>query len=283
MSRPAGRVAGFRRPVCWAVRGVIVVFAGSAAGVARCDDLRILSTHVVPAESLTAGVVLGGLSDLSLGRTDAGEQAVGPALWVITDRGPNGTAGEGDAKRRTLLAQDFVPAIVRLRLPKRGDAVVEQVLPLAGISGKAFSGRPNGVGRDEPILDAAGATAGGPRPDGRAPQGRGGLPPGAFQSWAGGHAPSRKERPLERLANNPRYWYSPNPPRCAVDSEMVPSAESRRLCRLTAPPETLVPYPGPTAPRSTDMPPSTVAGTMLRSTRLSQATFRGAPSRNRAT
>jgi hypothetical protein len=182
MSRPAGRVAGFRRPVCWAVRGVIVVFAGSAAGVARCDDLRILSTHVVPAESLTAGVVLGGLSDLSLGRTDAGEQAVGPALWVITDRGPNGTAGEGDAKRRTLLAPDFVPAIVRLRLPKRGDAVVEQVLPLAGISGKAFSGRPNGVGRDEPILDAAGATAVAPDPDGVDPEGLVAMPDGSF--WA---------------------------------------------------------------------------------------------------
>jgi hypothetical protein len=91
----------------------------------------------------------GGLSDLTLGSSSG-------RLWAITDRGPNGMAEVDGKKLRTLRDPTFVPQIVELDV---GDGVggsaarVVRTLPLAGRSGRPLSGRPNGIGRDEPVLD----------------------------------------------------------------------------------------------------------------------------------
>lgn len=94
-------------------------------------------------------------------------------LWAITDRGPNGTIETPEGKRRTLLDRDFVPSIVRLEIAggtAAGDesttARLGAILPLTNASGRLLSGRPNGVGRDEPMLDSRNNTAIPPDPDG---------------------------------------------------------------------------------------------------------------------
>lgn len=144
---------------------------------------RIESTSVVPAIELHSGVQLGGLSDLFVTAAD------GPGIvaWTLTDRGPNGTVGKGDAKRRTLLAPGFAPTIIRLRIGgadphdgTRQTAVVDQTMPLRGLSGRLVSGRPNGIGRDEPILDAATSTPLPPDHAGLDPEGLVALPDGSF-------------------------------------------------------------------------------------------------------
>jgi len=108
-----------------------------------------------------AGVVLGGMSDLCAAPVAA------PAplrFWAVTDRGPNGTVKTSAGKRRTLLAPDFVPTIVALDVERDGSGrprsiAVAGTTPLAGRTGRPLSGRPNGIGNDEPILDAAGEQA----------------------------------------------------------------------------------------------------------------------------
>lgn len=154
---------------------VATVWAGD-----RGDVPQVISCHPVPEAPLGHGVLLGGLSDLALaqGKTAAD----GLTAWAITDRGPNGAVGEGDAKRRTLLSSDFVPAIVTVRLPLDGEAAVEAVLPLSGVSGKPLSGRPNGVGRDETVLDGAGHEPVAADPDGVDTEGLVVMPDGSF--WA---------------------------------------------------------------------------------------------------
>lgn len=108
---------------------------------------------------------LGGLSDLFIERT-AGRSndavTFGIRLWAITDRGPNGTVKTAHGKRRTLVAPEFVPRIVRFdaaplsaKQPEALTLAATAFLPLLTASGKPTSGRPNGVGRDEPILDHA--------------------------------------------------------------------------------------------------------------------------------
>lgn len=166
--------------------------AWRAAGLAACAGLAavadghpveavaepaILATHILPAQQLPggSGVALGGLSDLFVTAADA----EGIVAWTLTDRGPNGIA-PGPPKRRTLLAADFAPTAIRLRLPTEGGPTVEAMLPLAGASGQPLSGRPNGVGRDEPILDASTGVEVGPDPNGVDTEGIVVLPDGSF-------------------------------------------------------------------------------------------------------
>jgi hypothetical protein len=144
-SEPAWREAALA-VCCW------LAVAANGRGAEAVAEPAILATHILPAQQLPggSGVALGGLSDLFVTAADA----EGIVAWTLTDRGPNGIS-PGPPKRRTLLAADFAPTAIRLRLPTEGSPSVEAVLPLAGVSGQPFSGRPNGVGRDEPILDAA--------------------------------------------------------------------------------------------------------------------------------
>jgi hypothetical protein len=127
-------------------------------------------------------VALGGLSDLCVTVRDA----AGITLWTLTDRGPNGTVGNGDGERRTLLAPDFSPVLLRLRMPARAAAEdlvnVEAMLPLTAASGAAVTGRPNGIGRDEAILDAAGRDEVSSDPNGVDTEGLVVMPDGSF--WA---------------------------------------------------------------------------------------------------
>jgi hypothetical protein len=95
-------------------------------------------------------------------------------LWALTDRGPNGTRKTSDGKRRTLLFPTFTPTIVRMTLdsiepdsPSPGETVrITATKPLVGRSGRPLSGRPNGIGKDEPILDENSGTEVAPDPNG---------------------------------------------------------------------------------------------------------------------
>lgn len=104
----------------------------------------------------------GGLSDLAPGGSSG-------RLWAITDRGPNGMAEVDGKKLRTLLDPGFVPQVVELDV---GDgaggsaARVVRTLPLAGRSGKPLSGRPNGIGRDEAVVDPENGRFVSPDPNG---------------------------------------------------------------------------------------------------------------------
>lgn len=177
--RPAGGVG--------LVACVVAAIAHGEAfpGRSEPDRPRVDCCHVVPAIELPGGVPLGGLSDLFV--TEAGEGSL--VAWTLTDRGPNGTVGKGDAKRRTLLSPDFTPTIIKLRIAtgvETGGAFEEPVvvatLPLHGRSGRPASGRPNGVGRDEPILDAETGSSLPPDHAGIDPEGLVALPDGSF--WA---------------------------------------------------------------------------------------------------
>lgn len=155
-----------RSKTTWRSAGLLAccwLAAATGRGAEAVAEPVIDAVHVVPAQMLPGhtDVALGGLSDLFVTATDS----EGIVAWSITDRGPNGVAA-GPPKRRTLLAADFAPAAIRLRLPSEGSPSVEAVRPLAGVSGKPFSGRPNGVGGDEPILDAATGEAVASDPDG---------------------------------------------------------------------------------------------------------------------
>ena len=181
MSRSSASASGRRRWTGSCGGAAVAAMAGVlATGWAedRRDGPRVVSTHAVPPVPLNHGVTLGGLSDVVI--VPAGAEGDGSSAWVITDRGPNGMAGAGESKRRTLLAPDFVPALVKLRLPADGEAIVEHVLPLAGSSGKPLSGRPNGVGRDEPVLDGAGRAVIAADPDGVDTEGLVVMPDGSF-------------------------------------------------------------------------------------------------------
>ena len=136
------------RTICtvaaWAT-GVWVLAGGAVA-----EDATIEMAAVVARDGFG-----GGASDLVVAADGSGR------LWATTDRGPNGTTKVGDKKLRTLLDPEFVPHLVELELPAVGPSVsnpavtVVRRVALAGRTGTPLSGRPNGVGRDEPIVDAA--------------------------------------------------------------------------------------------------------------------------------
>ncbi len=176
------------RPCCairvWTVCAAAVAAEGICFAESVAGRPEVQATHLLPRVLLPGGhdVTLGGLSELVIAARDPS----GITVWTITDRGPNGTTGSGDAERRTLLAPGFSPVLVRLRVPAGNDAAhlaeVEQMLPLRALSGAAVSGRPNGVGRDETILDAAGREALPPDPNGVDTEGLVVMPDGSF--WA---------------------------------------------------------------------------------------------------
>jgi hypothetical protein len=124
--------------------------AWALAGGAVAEDATIEMAAVVARDGFG-----GGASDLVVAADGSGR------LWATTDRGPNGTTKVGDKKLRTLLDPEFVPHLVELELPAVGPSVsspavtVVRRVALAGRTGTPLSGRPNGVGRDEPIVDAA--------------------------------------------------------------------------------------------------------------------------------
>ena len=132
------------------------------------DGWRIARTLVVPEVEVSAGVVLGGLSDLAVAPPAAPADRL--RLWSLTDRGPNGTVKTSGGTRRTLLEPGFVPALVLIECGAE-DARVERIVPLAGRSGKPLSGKPNGIGRDETVLAADGTTPIAADPDGIDPEG----------------------------------------------------------------------------------------------------------------
>jgi len=112
------------------------------------------------------GARVDGCSDLAPAADGSGR------LWATTDRGPNGTATVDGRKIRTLLDPGFVPTLVAIELQPPGAAgtggaaAVVRRIPLAGRTGTPLSGRPNGVGRDEPMLDAATGRPVAPDPNG---------------------------------------------------------------------------------------------------------------------
>lgn len=150
-----------------AVAALLMVLRPFAGAVAVEVDL----VAVLPSIELQAGgasgegVPLGGMSDLFAAR----QAAVGSAalhVWAITDRGPNGTVQTPEGKRRTLLHENFSPCLVGITIDgeaasdgrKAGpvEAVARKECAFSCRSGAPITGRPNGVGHDEPIMDAAG-------------------------------------------------------------------------------------------------------------------------------
>lgn len=132
----------------------ISLVAASAIGCAafgsggRAADV---SPQPIPAslESRLIRGAPGGVSDLAPAAGARGR------LWATTDRGPNGIVEHDGKKCRTLLDPAFTPRILEIEVTA-GDAPVARVartLRLVGRSGKPLSGRPNGIGRDEPIFD----------------------------------------------------------------------------------------------------------------------------------
>jgi hypothetical protein len=147
----------------------------------------ITSTHVIPMIEIggrttasSAAVRLGGISDLAPAGHGSVHAAETARLWVLTDRGPNGTIKTAAGKRRTLLDPGFTPAIVAIEVtvgstgaPAAGNGSEEvaaarilKVVQLTGCSGRPLSGRPNGIGNDEPILDGTSANELAPDPNG---------------------------------------------------------------------------------------------------------------------
>jgi len=140
--------------------------AGRAAADGPTDNAATLERVIpFPAEPLSAGVGLGGLSDLA---PAAGGSVM--RFWTLTDRGPNGEVEIDGRTRRTLTAPAFVPTVLLCELggDPTGDGaiVVRRTIPLATRSGQPLSGRPLPGGDDDMILDAAGATSVGHDPDG---------------------------------------------------------------------------------------------------------------------
>lgn len=131
---------------------------------------------VIVGDSGRVGTAFGGLSDLTPAAGRRGR------FWMTTDRGPNGTADVAGTKRRTLLDPAFVPTLIEIDFADDGsrNTRVIRSIPLAGRSGRPLSGRPNGVGRDEPIFDAVRGTPLPPDPDGVDTEGVVQMPDGTF-------------------------------------------------------------------------------------------------------
>lgn len=145
--------------------------------VSISGDVRVQAMAILPPIEIAAAnpdregdipVQLGGLSDLVV--VPSRSQL---CFWSITDRGPNGKVETPDGKRRTLLNPDFQPAIIEIQIPSLDsekllrspevlsettvlDVNVRKKLVFQTTNGAPVSGRPNGVGNDEPILDPSG-------------------------------------------------------------------------------------------------------------------------------
>lgn len=145
--------------------------------VSGSGDVRIQAVTFLPPIEIAAAnpdregempVQLGGLSDLVVVPSH-GQLC----FWSITDRGPNGKVETSAGKRRTLLNPNFQPALIEIQVPPSEskkllqesegqseafvfDVTVQKKLVLRNANGSPVTGRPNGVGNDEPILDPAG-------------------------------------------------------------------------------------------------------------------------------
>ncbi len=143
------------QPVAWARES-------EPTGSPGCSIVAVLPIAAAPlgeAKPDAGQVPFGGMSDLCSETADTSGNML--RLWAVTDRGPNGTVKTSAGKRRTLLAPDFVPTLVALDLALDASGLpqaitVASTTSLAGRTGRPLSGRPNGIGNDEPILDAAG-------------------------------------------------------------------------------------------------------------------------------
>ena len=164
------RVVAGGLAACVAAAGLDVAAAEQPA-VGGAVPCRIEWARPVADVPLSAGVRLGGLSDLAPLRSQEKSQEQG-FFWTVTDRGPNGTHDYRGAKQRTLLAPQFTPSLVLLRLSCEGGEgngqpiAVERVLPLAGPQGRPLTGLPTGGPGHVPILAVDGAAELSPDPDG---------------------------------------------------------------------------------------------------------------------
>jgi len=164
------------------------------AGGCRIEAVGFLPEAVLCEETGpgTMAVELGGLSDLLIESAEAGMVR----FKAITDRGPNGKVETPDGKRRTLLNPAFAPTVVTFEI-READArdplvmtpegsasrlslSIEELTPLKGRSDVPLSGRPNGIGSDEPILNADGSMPLPPDPNGFDTEGLVVLPDGSF-------------------------------------------------------------------------------------------------------
>lgn len=192
--------------LCLPVAGVLLTVAGGwgmcpvvaeplpSAGGCRIEAVGFLPDAVL-CEANGAGekdVALGGLSDLLLESDEAGTVR----FKAITDRGPNGKIETAAGKRRTLLNPAFAPTVVTFEVGEadpakplvttQGGSVsrlsvrLVDMLPLSGRTGTPLSGRPNGIGNDEPILNADGSAVLKPDHNGFDTEGLVLLPDGSF-------------------------------------------------------------------------------------------------------
>ena len=188
------------------------------AVVAAAAEPRIVASWAVPRAGLSAGVRLGGLSDLA----QAPEDGTATTFWALTDRGPNGTVTVAGEKVRSLLAPDFVPALVRLRLEDvDGTASVGRIIPLLAADGRPVSGRPPGGDRLVAAVDHSPVAV---DPDGVDPEGLVALSDGSF--WV-----AEEYRPaLLHVGSDGRLLsrFVPRGSGVAGDRDVLPAALARR-------------------------------------------------------
>jgi len=193
-----------RSVVSWVVLLVGVVLAtgssqASAKPLPEIGGCQIEAVGFLPEAVLSEPqgpgeltVALGGLSDLLLESADAGTLR----FKAITDRGPNGKVSTPQGKRRTLLNPAFAPTVVTFEIgeidaarplvtTQDGSAArlslsIVELMPLQGRSGVPLSGRPNGIGSDEPILNASASAELPADPNGFDAEGLVRLPDGSF-------------------------------------------------------------------------------------------------------
>ena len=76
-------------------------------------------------------------------------------LYMVTDRGPNGTVKVGDESRTTFPVPDFTPTIFLVSLENEAIEVLDAI-PLVGKSGAPVTGLPNTDRLDAPAWDFSG-------------------------------------------------------------------------------------------------------------------------------
>ncbi len=185
--------------VCPGVGGEETPAVVSAGFLPEAGGCRIEAVGFLPDVVLceasgpgTMAIPLGGLSDLLLESSEAGRVR----FKAITDRGPNGKVSTPEGKRRTLLNPAFAPTVVTFEIGEvdaekplvvtrdgrtsRLSLSIRDMMPLQGRSGVPLTGLPNGIGNDEPILNATGSEELPPDPNGFDPEGLVLLPDGSF-------------------------------------------------------------------------------------------------------
>ena len=191
-------VLSLAKPLVW-LAAVGVPLTGMAEPLPEAGGCRIEAVGFLPQAVLceasgpgSVDVLLGGLSDLLVESAEAGTVR----FKAITDRGPNGKISTPEGKRRTLLNPAFAPTVVTFEIGEADAAdpfmttpggttsrlslSIVEMMPLAGRSGLPLSGRPNGIGNEESILDATGSSVLPADPNGFDTEGLVLLPDGSF-------------------------------------------------------------------------------------------------------